>query len=382
MGESIMGKRILIILLTLFLMLPAASYAKSADILLIINNNKITNGAKPIIINSSTYIPLRNFFENVQFTVGYVPINKTATAWYNRGAIKISFTIDSNMVEVTSTKINGATTYVKISGEPIIQNGSVYVPLRAFGELLGGSVSYDSVYRAVFFNASDDQIKNSLYPRVGLTVDEQPIVDVSQSTEKKPLTAKEAAMLMDRVGIVYTYDINRNPIASGSGFVINGGMFITNHHVVEGSSGMLVKLDGTVYDTKGWWWFDNPTTDLHGTYLTTEYSEKGLPIGAMPTKSLPYNTDLPEVGDKVYAIGSPLGLENTISEGIVSGIREDTNTILIQHTADTDHGSSGGILLNEFGEVIGVTSSGVDGTNLDFAIPIQYVINEIQKLNG
>ncbi|MNV65170.1 putative serine protease HhoA precursor [compost metagenome] len=93
----------------------------------------------------------------------------------------------------------------------------------------------------------------------------------------------------------------------------------------------------------------------------------------MPKKFLPFNTALPEVGDKVYAIGSPEGLENTVSEGIVSGIRSNNGITVIQHTADITHGSSGGVLLNEYGEAIGITSGGVAGTNIEYAVPMMYV---------
>ena len=63
----------------------------------------------------------------------------------------------------------------------------------------------------------------------------------------------------------------------------------------------------------------------------------------------------PKDGEKVYTIGSPLGLENTFSSGEISQLREDN---LIQINAPIDHGSSGGALINEYGEVIGITTAG------------------------
>lgn len=80
------------------------------------------------------------------------------------------------------------------------------------------------------------------------------------------------------------------------------------------------------------------------------------------------------IGDDVVAIGNPLGLQNTLSSGLISSIRVG----LIQITAPISPGSSGGVLLNMKGEAIGITSSGApDGENIGFAIPI----NEINKLN-
>ena len=78
---------------------------------------------------------------------------------------------------------------------------------------------------------------------------------------------------------------------------------------------------------------------------------------------------LPRVGEDVFAIGAPEGLEQTLSKGIVSAIRGKENCI-IQTTAEITHGSSGGPLFNKQGEVIGITSGGMDVANLNFAVNI------------
>lgn len=196
---------------------------------------------------------------------------------------------------------------------------------------------------------------------------------------KPVLTTKEIGKLQNAVGVVLTYDENGKPLAQGSGFVINDDVFVTNYHVVEDASKIVVKLDDVEYDVTDWYYFKNENADLYGVILSSKYSASGRAIGTPPAYSLEYNTAIPQVGEKVYAIGSPQGFENTLSEGIVSSIRSYDGLTYIQHTADTDHGSSGGVLLNEKGEVIGVTSMGVDGTSLDFAIPIKYVIKELNK---
>ena len=86
------------------------------------------------------------------------------------------------------------------------------------------------------------------------------------------------------------------------------------------------------------------------------------------------NSESVEVGDEVVAIGNPLGLKNTISPGIISGIREMEGFKVFQLTAPISSGSSGGPLFNLYGEVIGVTySSMIKGQNLNFAIPINDV---------
>ena len=102
-------------------------------------------------------------------------------------------------------------------------------------------------------------------------------------------------------------------------------------------------------------------------------SGKGLPFltlgGAHQT----------QVGEHVVAIGSPLGLQNTVSDGIVSAIREENGHQWIQTTAPVSHGNSGGPLMNSEGAVIGVITWGVNlqqGQNLNFAASVA----EVQRL--
>jgi len=86
------------------------------------------------------------------------------------------------------------------------------------------------------------------------------------------------------------------------------------------------------------------------------------------------NTDLLELGEEVTAIGSHLGLKNTVSKGVVSAQREIDGMEYIQTTAQISGGSSGGALFNINGEVIGITSeSYIYGQNLNLAIPVEYI---------
>ena len=87
-----------------------------------------------------------------------------------------------------------------------------------------------------------------------------------------------------------------------------------------------------------------------------------------------------EIGEKVVAIGNPLGYERTVSDGIISGLREEKGMKYLQITTPISPGSSGGALLNMYGEVIGITSMGYLGfaQNLNFAVPINYVCSLIK----
>ena len=93
------------------------------------------------------------------------------------------------------------------------------------------------------------------------------------------------------------------------------------------------------------------------------------------------NSDSVQVGDSIYVVGNPQGLEGTFSQGIVSSIREVGSDKLLQITAPISPGSSGGPVLNEKGEVIGVSvATFTGGQNLNFAIPSKYLSILLSKV--
>lgn len=166
------------------------------------------------------------------------------------------------------------------------------------------------------------------------------------------------------------------PSGSGSGFVINDdGYFVTNNHVVEGEtrisvivyqqtdSGLVRKRVEDVEIVAL-----NPFVDLA---LLKIPPQKGLKLRPVYLGSL---DDL-NAGDSVFAVGNPLGLERSVSQGIISTLnRNFEGLIYLQTDAAINPGNSGGPLFNLKGEVVGVTNMGFRGTdNLGFAIPINYV---------
>jgi S1-C subfamily serine protease len=154
------------------------------------------------------------------------------------------------------------------------------------------------------------------------------------------------------------------PIAQGSGFVASkDGLVVTNYHVIAEGSSAVVKLpDGAFYAVDGLLASDK-TRDIavikaHGQNFRT------LILG---------NSDRVQIGEEVVAIGNPLSLESTVSNGIVSGIRtvKEEGGKYLQITAPISPGSSGGPLFNMAGEVVGITTMHLrGGENLNFAIPI------------
>lgn len=160
-------------------------------------------------------------------------------------------------------------------------------------------------------------------------------------------------------------DANGQPLSLGSGFFVRDGEVATNLHVVEGAARGYAKLVGqkTKYGIEG---------------ITAVDAERDLivlKIAAPGAQPLPLGrSDAVQVGEPVYAVGNPQGLEGTFSQGIISSIREVGSDRLLQITAPISPGSSGGPVLNAKGEVIGISFATFrGGQNLNFAIPSNYL---------
>ncbi|MBM4284509.1 MAG: tetratricopeptide repeat protein [Deltaproteobacteria bacterium] len=180
--------------------------------------------------------------------------------------------------------------------------------------------------------------------------------------------------LKPAVIVVFTYDARDNKTGFGSGFFINKeGHFITNHHVLGGCHRAEVKDGkGQVYPV-----LKVLAEDKAGDLALAAAQ---LPAG-VTTPFLSVSETLPEVGERIVAIGNPQGFELTTSDGIVSGLRlfEKAGTV-IQMTAAISPGSSGGPVANMKGQVIGVSSFfWTQGQNLNFAIPGKRVLALLRR---
>jgi S1-C subfamily serine protease len=149
----------------------------------------------------------------------------------------------------------------------------------------------------------------------------------------------------------------------GSGFIVRpDGVIITNHHVLEGAHrAMLFRSNGEVLDR---------VTVLDADSLHDLAVLKATAVD-LPTLSLARTA--PAVGDRVVVIGAPLGLEHTVSDGIVSALRRDGVREQLQMSAPISPGSSGGPVLDVYGRVVGITRATIRaGQALNFAIPARY----------
>lgn len=169
--------------------------------------------------------------------------------------------------------------------------------------------------------------------------------------------------IKDSVVMLEVYDDNGELLGTGSGFcVYKSNYIITNFHVIEGASSIvLITDDKESYDINEILIFDYEN-DL--AILDADVNLKPLKLGNVSNLS---------AGDKVTAIGSPLGELNTVSTGIISNAENDRG---IQITASISPGSSGGALFNKRNQLIGITYATLsNGQNLNYAISLDYLEN-------
>ena len=198
---------------------------------------------------------------------------------------------------------------------------------------------------------------------------ESPIARPQSTTENRATEwAEIVARTRPAVVVIDTDD------GLGSGFVIKpDGIIVTNNHVVANAKSMAVKLpSGEVYRNV-YLLSSDPINDL--AFLKIEAVDlPTIPLG---------NSNNVQLGDEVLLVGAPQGLEQTVSNGLISGIRIDDGVRVLQTSAAASPGSSGGPLLNRKGEAVGVMSFKlVNGENLNFTIPINYVRGKLDNLTS
>ena len=186
-------------------------------------------------------------------------------------------------------------------------------------------------------------------------------------TLKTSLTAQE---IYDKcspaVFYIVIYDIMDNMIKTGSGFFINGsGVAVTNYHVIRGAArAVITTSDGQEYEVSGIYDYDE-SIDL----ALLQIDGSGFAWLEMG------DSDSIVTGMDAYTIGSPLGFQNSFSQGIISSASRMVSGIsCIQTTAPISSGSSGGALLDNTGKVVGVTTmTAIDAQNINIAVPINLV---------
>jgi len=162
---------------------------------------------------------------------------------------------------------------------------------------------------------------------------------------------------------IATYDASGEALMTGSGFFLRPGQVVTNLHVIRGAARAEIKtLDG-----KG------KIFPIGGTLAIDEEGDLALLSVETPTerpRSTELASELPDEGEPIFVIGNPLKLEGSVSDGIVSAVREVPNSYrIIQITAPISHGNSGSPVFNLKGQVLGVVTIKVtNGQNINLAI--------------
>ena len=168
-------------------------------------------------------------------------------------------------------------------------------------------------------------------------------------------------------------DTNGQPLSLGSGFFVRSGQVATNLHVIKGASRGYAKLVGqkTKYNIEG-----ITAVDAERDLVILKISVFGARVISLG------NSETVQVGAPIYAVGNPRGLEGTFSQGIISSIRKVGTDKILQLTAPISPGSSGGPVLNDKGQVIGVSVATFQGgQNLNFAIPSNYLKQLITQIS-
>ncbi|MGA6927400.1 MAG: tetratricopeptide repeat protein [Desulfosarcina sp.] len=168
---------------------------------------------------------------------------------------------------------------------------------------------------------------------------------------------------------VVNYDVDGEPSSIGSGFFISGsGILVTNFHVLEGAYSAEIRMhDGQRY----------PVATVLAKNQLADLIKVRVDIPGSQVKPVTLAGEEPAIADRIFVVGSPMGLEQTVSEGIISAVRDiPAGGKILQLTAPISRGSSGGPVLNQDGEVVGVVSfQAATGQNLNFAISVNALEN-------
>lgn len=184
-------------------------------------------------------------------------------------------------------------------------------------------------------------------------------------------------------GVVMIVCDNGTEPSLGSGFFVRPGIIATNLHVVRYMlRGGVVLTTDEITDEPRWWVSEVlAVDDVHDIALLAVSTGGNVRPPVLPMMR---NEKSLAIGQKIYALGNPQGLSGTMSEGIISSqLRTDGDSSLIQITAPISPGSSGGPIISERGEVVGVAVASLrGGQNLNFAIPASRVLDLMAKLDS
>ena len=245
--------------------------------------------------------------------------------------------------------------------------------------LVSGAALLAFLVAPAMVESRTDAVPRAITPRGALAADEQAHIDIFKKTSPSVVHITSLAAQRD----MFSTRVQQVPSGTGTGFVWdNGGHIVTNFHVIQGANGAKVTLaDQSTWDASLVGFF--PDRDL--AVLRIEAPKEKLPPIALGT-----SREL-QVGQRVYAIGNPFGLDQTLTTGIVSALGREIESFnqrtirgVIQTDAAINPGNSGGPLLDSAGRLIGVNTqiaspSGASA-GIGFAIPADEVNRIVPRL--
>lgn len=246
-----------------------------------------------------------------------------------------------------------------------------YDPIKTIFEGSIYAYVYDSEYNCINNFANGSEVTST---SIDITNESPVNIHSGSKTQEERISGKQVAA-MKGASLSELYERNKNAVflvavytsetkySQGSGFFLTSdGIGVSNNHVFKGciaGEAYVKTIDEHQYRI-GEVLCKNEKLDF--ILFRVENDHNDFPY-------VPIASIAPSVGEDVFAIGNPKGLEHTLSKGIVSSYRSEN--CKIQTTTEITHGSSGGPLFNMNGEVVGITTSGVGEANLNFAMNIQ-----------
>lgn len=313
-----------------------------AAIKVYIDGKAVTFTPAPVQKNGTTLVPMRPAFDALGAKVTWEQSTKTIFA--QKDGTNITLQLGSS-----SAVINGRK--VKLDAPAQTINGATMVPIRFVSEALDAKVAWEQSTRTIRITSAEYR------------AEQEAQAAAAAAAARQKLTPAEIVEMNDGRVVMITTDSGQ-----GSGVVVGDRWVLTNYHVLTGSTEGAAHLsDGTSVKITGVAAADEDAD------LAIVQTSRSLFIDPVEFSSL----SSVRKGDKVVAIGSPLGYQNTVSEGLISNMIFEGGVRYYQINTPIDHGSSGGALFNEFGELVGITTSGVQDTSADLNFAVSSIYGEL-----
>ena len=293
-----------------------------------------------------------------------------ALEWYQKIIDDLSTKASDNLGEIAELLItsltrmhNDSSVSKELQSLAQLKKGDSYLATEQYGKALAEYNTFVQMFpNSTKGSSVQDRIKQVQESIISKNLRQEKV----RTTVEVPIEQQIAQKALASTVLILTTDATGDPMALGSGFFISDDQIVSNWHVVEGATtAYALSVDEkTRYKIEGIIAM-NPKQDLVILKVSGEGSP--LPLG---------DSNIAQIGESIYVTGNPKGWTGTFSIGVISSFQMRYAGKRIQITAPVSPGSSGGPVLNDKGEVIGIVyagHSGSDAQNLNLAIPVNYL---------